>query len=277
MKKIGFIDHFLNEWHADNMPEWIDKFADGKMKVCYAWAEIDSPREGGLTNKAWAEKMNIELCATQEEVIEKSDCIVVLSPDNSERHVELCKLALVSGKPVYVDKTFSVGLADAKEIVNNAKNTPYYSCSALRYDEDLINIDKNEIEAVYSLGPGVFEVYMVHTLEPLFMLMGKAKRVIALGEGDSSSLMFDYEKNRRATINFVDNNIGFSTVVRYKNGECAKLPFNSEYFVGFTKDLIKFFETGKPPVKIEDTVDIMSMLDSCRKAVSSSGQWINIE
>jgi hypothetical protein len=25
MKKIGFIDYFLDEWHAENYPQWIEE------------------------------------------------------------------------------------------------------------------------------------------------------------------------------------------------------------------------------------------------------------
>ena len=277
MKKIGFIDYFLHEWHADNIPTWIDEASNGEMKVCYAWGEIDSPREGGLTNKEWAEKHGVELCSSQEEVIEKSDYIVVLSPDNAERHVDLCKLSLVSGKPVYVDKTFAVGLDDAKQIVNNAKNTPFYTCSALRYDADLIAAQKTDIEVVDSRGPGIFDVYAIHMIEPLQMLMGKAKRVLALGCANKPTLVYDFGGTRRAVLSFFDHNVGFSTAVRYKDGSDMVLPFTSEYFKAFAKEMVKFFETGEPPVSVEDTIEIMSMLGAARKAVSNCGTWVDVE
>ena len=62
MVKVGFIDYFLDEWHANNYPAWIAQRLDGKYKVCYAYGVIDSPRPGGLTNKAWSKKYGIELC-----------------------------------------------------------------------------------------------------------------------------------------------------------------------------------------------------------------------
>ena len=277
MKKIGFIDHYLHQWHADNMPGWISEETNGEMKVCYAWAEIDSPREGGITNKEWAEKFGVELCETQEEVIEKSDYLIVMAPDSSERHEELCKLALVSGKPTYVDKTFSVGLDDGQRIAANATDTPFFSTSSLRYDAQLQAIDKNDIEVIDCRGPGLFGMYTIHMLEPLYILMGKAKRVLALGCGDSPTLLYDYGDNRRAVLNYVSFDIGFSSSVRYKDGSCKVLTFDSDYFKEFVKVLVNFFETGIPPVKIEDTLDIMSMLDAGRKAISESGAWINIK
>jgi len=277
MKKIGFIDYFLHEWHADNMPSWINDASGGEMKVCYAWGEIDSPREGGKTNKAWAEEMGIELCASQEEIIKKSDYLVVLSPDNAERHIDLCKLPLVSGKPTFVDKTFAIGLDDAKQIVANARNTPFFSCSALRYDSDLITFNKTDVEAIDCRGPGLFDIYAIHMLEPLYIIMGKAKRVLALGDNTAPTLLYDFGGNRRAVLGFFDYNVGFSAAIRYTDGNCTTLSFDSEYFKTFTAEMLKFFETGTPPVKIEDTLDIMSMLDAGRNATSESGTWIEIK
>jgi len=277
MKKIGFIDYYLHEWHADNIPDWILEASDKKMKVCYAWGEIDSPNEGGLTNKAWADKMGIELCATQEEVIEKSDYLMVLSPDNAERHVDLCRLPLVSGKPTFIDKTFATGLDEAKVIVKNAKNTPFFTCSALRYDTGLQSVNKTDISAADCRGPGAFKTYAIHLLEPMYILMGKAKRVLAIGETSAPALLYDFGENRSAVFNFFDYDVGFSTALRYKDGSCATLSFDSEFFKTFTAALVEFFKTGEPPVRIEDTIDIMSMLDAGKKAVSATGTWINIE
>ena len=277
MKKIGFIDHYLHQWHADNIPGWIEEETNGAMKVCYAWAEIDSPREGGISNVEWTDKFGVELCATQEEVIAKSDYLIVMAPDSSERHEDLCKLPLTSGKPTYVDKTFSVGLDDGKRIVANAKNTPFFSTSALRYDTELNVTEKQDIEVIDFRGPGLFGMYTIHMLEPLYIMMGKAKRVLALGPPNSPTLLFDYGNDRRAVLNYVDFETGFSASVRYKEGNCKVLTFNSDFFKIFIKDLVKFFNTGIPPVKIDDTLDIMSMLDAGRKAVSDSGVWINIE
>jgi len=277
MKKIGFIDHYLHQWHADNVPGWIEEATNGEMKVCYAWAEVDSPREGGITNVEWAKKFNVELCDNQEEVIEKSDYLIVMAPDNSERHEDLCKLPLASGKPTYVDKTFSVGLDDGKRIIANAVNTPFFSTSALRYDEDLCSINKNNIEVIDFRGPGTFGMYTIHMLEPLYIMMGKAKRVLALGRDNSPTLLYDFGDQRRAVLNYVDFDTGFSSSVRYKDGNCKVLTYDSEFFKVFIKELVKFFETGIPPVDINDTLDIISMLDAGRKAVSAGGTWINIE
>ena len=60
MIKVGFIDYYLDEWHANNYPEFIKESSNGRYEVCYAYGKIDSPI-GGLTNACWAQKYGIEL------------------------------------------------------------------------------------------------------------------------------------------------------------------------------------------------------------------------
>ena len=110
-KKIGFIDYYLDEWHANNYPAWIEKASGGAYTVAYAYGEIDSPL-GGKTTAQWCDAMHVERCESIDALIEKSDCIIVLSPDNPEQHWALCQKPLRSGKRVYVDKTFRADRAD---------------------------------------------------------------------------------------------------------------------------------------------------------------------
>ena len=96
MLKIGFIDYYLDEWHANNYPEFIKEASAGEMEVAYAYGHIDSPI-GGMTTDEWCAKYQIPRCMSIGELIEKSDVLIVLSPDNCEMHEQLCELPLRSG------------------------------------------------------------------------------------------------------------------------------------------------------------------------------------
>ena len=150
MKKIGFIDYYLDQFHANNYPEMIKKASDGRYEVAYAYGMVDA--EDGLTNKEWSEKYGVELLDTIEEVVEKSDVLIVMSPNNPEMHEQLCDLPLKSGKLVYVDKTFAVDKESALRIFANAEahNTPCYSSSALYFSTELNDIDTDKIVKLYS-------------------------------------------------------------------------------------------------------------------------------
>ena len=184
MIKIGFIDYYLDEWHANNYPKFIAQQFGDEFKVAYAYAEKD--KEGGLTTDEWCAQFGVERCATIAEVVEKSDCIIVLSPDNPERHLDLCREPLASGKRVYVDKTFALTKDIAKEIVaiGEANNTPFFSTSALRFSNELADVPREGICFINSRGPGRFDTYAIHQIEPIVVLMGsEVKRILSVGRG----------------------------------------------------------------------------------------------
>ena len=60
-KKIGFIDYYLDEWHANQYPRMFQKWTEG-FEVACAYGMIDSPHAGGLTSKASISLWNILDC-----------------------------------------------------------------------------------------------------------------------------------------------------------------------------------------------------------------------
>lgn len=135
--------------------------------------------------------------------MEKSDCLLVLSPDNCEMHEELCQIPLRSGKRTYVDKTFAPDLAAAERLFAIARQsgTPCYSTSALRFAAEYRDIRPDEVTAVSCWGPNDFDTYSVHQLEPLMMLMGaEPARVMWLDGEKWMSLAVQFRDGRCATL-----------------------------------------------------------------------------
>ena len=120
MFKIGFIDYYLDEWHANNYPKFIKDCVGDEIVVAYAYGEIASPKSG-KTSEEWCEEHGVQNCKTIEEVIEKSDGLVILSPDNAERKEDLSRLAMMSGKPCFIDKTFTTGYESGKRIFDKLR------------------------------------------------------------------------------------------------------------------------------------------------------------
>ena len=46
MKKVGFVDYFLDEWHANNYPEMIKNATAGEMIVTRLWHDRWRPERG---------------------------------------------------------------------------------------------------------------------------------------------------------------------------------------------------------------------------------------
>ena len=281
MKKIGFVDYFLNEWHADNYPDMIANATNGEYKVCYAYGHIEPSPESGLkSNAQWAEEHGIELLESIEEVIEKSDFLVVLSPDNPEMHEELCDLPLKSGKPTYIDKTFAPDKESAIRIFQNAEahGTPCYSTSALRFSAELEEIDTDNIYKIYSEGPASLSIYVIHQLEPIVRLMNsRAKRLMFLGDVVHPSMIIEFADGRYAQIYHRDDEaMGFRITTVDQNNKAKHYEIKSDYFGRFIQGMIKFFETGVAPVSHEQTIDVIALRTAAIQAASTPFEWIEL-
>lgn len=276
MFKIGFIDYFLDEWHANNYPKWISDATNGEMQVTHAYGMID--KEGRLTNREWCEKYGVTQCETIEEVIKNCDGLIVLSPDNAEMHLCLCELPLKSKKPTYVDKTFAPDLETAKKIFAFAEEsgTPCYSTSALRYAKPYAEIDVSKVRAVHSWGPNDMEIYSIHQIEPICMLMQcPAKRVMYLPGDRNGTLNIEFEDGRIATMtHFVDG----SEFVLNVAGEPNKMVSAGwEFWDVFVEVLIDFFKTQEEKVPHQETLNVMALRGAGIKASNNPWVWIDVE
>lgn len=276
MKKIGFIDYYLDEWHAQQYPEWIRQASGGEMEVAYAYGKIDKPN--GIRNADWCRERGIQLLDSIEEVVAKSDYLIVLSPDNPEQHEELAALPLQSGKPTYVDKTFAPDRAAAMRLFALAERhgTPLYSSSALRFEAEYAGADRQGIERISSIGPGKYANYAIHQIEPIVSLMGtEAQKVMSIGTESSPALLIEFSGGRQAEIRHMDNS-PFSLAVGYASGAYVSLKAESDFFSAFIHNMVNFFRTGKPTVESRETIVIVTLIEYGFKAMQTPFQWVKL-
>ncbi|RKN84900.1 Gfo/Idh/MocA family protein [Paenibacillus ginsengarvi] len=277
MKKIGFIDYFLDEWHANKYPEWIRQASNGEMNVAYAYALTDSPN--GRTNAAWCADHGVELLGSIQEVVDRSDYLVVLSPDHPQFHEELAELPLRSGKPTYVDKTFAPSQAIAQRLFELAEKhgTPLFSSSALRYAAEYGKLDKTGIDMINSVGPGSFANYSIHQIEPIVSLLGsEAERVMFIGTERTPAWLIGFAGGRQAAIHHFAG-APFSLSVHYgAAGKSAAVRAESDFFGSFIADLVRFFESGEPAVDPAETIAIMTIIEHGIRAAAVPYQWIEL-
>lgn len=281
MKKIGFIDYYINEWHADNYPKMIrDSALGGEFEVALAWEETS--REGRKPIDAWCADMGIGKADSIEQVIEQCDCLIVLSPDNPERHEDLSRLALASGKPVYVDKPFADSLAAGKRMVERAKasGTPLMSSSALRFDSTVAStlemIGDERVKFVTTRGPGEFGTYSIHQIEPLVALMGTgARQVMQCGNEDSKLMVIDYGDDRRGVINLIPSH-PFAFSVRFGDTGMKMVNEMADFFPRFIDAMLEFFQTGESSVPVEQTLEITALIEAGNAALKRPDEWVAV-
>lgn len=278
MKKVGFIDYYLDEWHANNYPNWLKEYSGGRYEVSFAYGEIDNPN-GGLSNEEWTKKNGVKLCKTIDEVVEQSDVLIVLSPDNPEQHEYLCEKPLMSGKLTYVDKTFAPDADTARRIFKIAEKggTKMFSTSALRYATEIQELKKGEAIYVSSIGPGVEENYFIHQFEPIVYLMGPdVKRIMYTGSVNSMSFTLEFSDGRRAYMN-MPKTWGAPQILAVKyNDSFVVKKLESDSFKNFMHAMIKFFDDGEVPVDPQETITLMAIIGAASEAMKKPDEWVSL-
>lgn len=277
MKTIGIIDYFLDNYHSANYPEWIHTYSEGELAITCAYAKQECP-DGGMSNNEWSKQYGIPLVSTQEELIERCDYIMVLAPSHPETHEELSRLALQSGKKVYIDKAFAPDLETATRMFRLAEqhNTPCCSSSALAFVSDYKIIDKERIQILSGKGGGNFEVYAIHQFEPIIALMGECpQQVMFTGSTQHPSFLMRFSNDRIArTEQF--SGLGFGMFVGYQDGETERIQVTDDLFKNFILKVIEFFQTGKLVAEKELTLSVIATLDVAKAAMNTPFVWVSV-
>ena len=278
MKKIGFVDYFISEWHANNYPAWIERICAEMgvdYKVAYAWAELDTSPVDGISTAEWCEKFGAERCATIDELCEKSDVIVILSPSNPETHLRYAEAVLKYGKRTYIDKTFAPDAKTAKEIfaLGERYNTPFFSTSALRYATELDSVDEPDSLLVTGGGSNIPE-YFIHLGEMVVGKMGAIKSVKATQNGSQWIIQAKTESGKDATMIW-------GAAMPYgaymtKEGKEVWKSIKSPFFDGLIADMLNFFETGTPSFDPSETLDVIALRDAALTATDNPGEEIKV-
>ena len=282
MKKIGFVDYYISEWHANNYPAWIKEACekDGlEYQVGYVWAELDtSPLDGKTTNE-WCKEFGAEPCETIEELCEKSDVIVILSPSFPEKHLGYAKAVLPYGKPTYIDKTFAPDYKTAKEIfaLGEKYGTKFFSSSALRYAEELSKCENCNQMINTGSGRSVDE-YIIHQIEMVVAKLGiGATAVKAEKVGEQLFFNVKYPDSRAAAMIF-GKGMSFTIYMNNPENNPSKiLKAESPFFKNLIADILRFFETGKASFDTNETLEAMAIRETALIAAEAPDAWVEIK
>ncbi len=282
MKKIGFIDYYLSEWHANNYPKWFKDACEKlgcEFEVAYAYAPIDVSPVDGVTTDEWCEKFGAERCSSIKELCEKSDYVIILAPSNPEVHLDMCREAFphYSGRCMYIDKTFAPNLETAKEIFALAEkyNVKFFSTSALRYCINYKELKDVESVTTYYGGSNLNE-YIIHQIESVVKIMGSgATRLKAESEGGATAFDIEFKDGRKAHMNFKEDN-GYRARIEFKDGSVWEDNLTGGHFVYLSEKILNFFMSGESDYDNAETLDVMAIRDKAIYAEEHKGIWLTL-
>ncbi len=279
MKKIGFVDFYISEWHANNYPAWIREECENAgldYSLSYVWAEQDVSPVDGISTAEWCREFGAAQCSTLEELCEKSDVIFILSPTNPEKHLPYAKVVLPYGKPTYIDKTFAPSLDEAKEIFAIAEKygTPFFSSSALRYEKALDEVEDCRSITVFISGRSV-EEYIIHDIEMVVKKLGLgANRVSCHKNGNQMFFHLGYPDDRSACLVYASFGLPGSVIMQSADGNGMTANPKGRIFNGLIADILRFFEDGKMSFDAAQTLEAIRVRDALLSSVDKCGECV---
>lgn len=244
--------------------------------------ELSISRVQGYTDEL-RQNFGVRITESPEEVAESCDAILLESADGRV-HAELFRRIAPYGKPVFIDKPFSVTYADAQDIAQTAKRygISVMSCSALRYAEGLTEaLVQGDAEqtitgadtfgpmAIVSPIPGFFW-YGIHSAEMLYRILGKGcTKVTTFTSVDYDVIIGEWADGRKGTVrgNRTGNSSFGATVHFTKQSKFADVYANPKpYYASMLERVMHMFTTGKPDIDMDETLEIIRFIEAANES-----------
>jgi len=282
--KIGWIDHHLYTHHSQVFLPLIRKeIGQGRFEIAAAYESDRDPAKGD-----WCAENNVPRAASPEEVVEASDVIIVCSPNNPEAHLELARVALASGKPVYVDKYLAHTVDDAREMVQMARQhgTPLMTSSSLRFAsevKELFDRVEGTIDYVYARGMGQWRMYYgVHTIALALRAFGPhIKRLCNTGTEQDPVVVLD-DGARRCLIDChpCENQADiFPWELGVRLGDKfdrAVVKDWDQFYKNLLAEILQFFETKESPISLEEQFATVAVEHAAEDSREQGGVWVDL-
>jgi hypothetical protein len=207
---------------------------------------------------------------------------VLLTSLDGRVHLEQVKPIFAAHKPVFIDKPLAATLADAREIARLAKeaNVPWFSASSLRYGELGTSMKFSDTLGVTTWGPGPVEAhhqleyswYAIHPIELLFTLMGPGcEQVTAAAGKDEDVIVGHWKDGRIGTVRTLRPYGTYGADVFRPKGVTQSKTKTQEGYRPLLVEIIRFFETGQPPVPNQETLEIFAFMDAAQRSKAAGG------
>ncbi|HEV2690688.1 MAG TPA: Gfo/Idh/MocA family oxidoreductase [Bryobacteraceae bacterium] len=234
--------------------------------------------------KELQEKYQIKIVDTIDELLQQVDAVLITSVDGRV-HLAQARPVIAAHKPVFIDKPLAATLEDAREIARLARDAgiPWFSSSSLRFS-GIANRRTPDLAGAITWGPGPLEEhhhldlawYAIHPIEMLYTLMGPGcEEVTRTTTPDADVIVGRWKDGRLGTVRAMRPYSDYGAALFHKNAKGQSTEtvtkLDSSY-AGLVREIVKFFETGHPPVSNEETLEIFAFLDAAQRSKDSGGK-----
>jgi hypothetical protein len=228
------------------------------------------------------DKYGVELVASIAELCARVDGVLLESVDGRV-HLREMREIVTARKPVFIDKPLAASLDDAREIARIAKaaGVPWFSTSTLRYGvaaRKTADLSGADVWGPGPLGEGHpldLSWYAIHEAEMLYTLLGTGcEEVTRISSGDADVVSCRWKDGRIGTMRALRpySDYGAVTFVSNPKGHASSVTVPKISQVPLAADIVKFVQTGVPPVPIEETLELFAFLDAAQRSKDSGGR-----
>ena len=262
----------------------------GKVVAAFKGGSPDFPQSASRVDgyaRILQEKFDVKFYNTISELCSNIDVVLLESVDG-RAHLEQARQIIAAHKPLFIDKPMAASLADVMEIFRLAEeaNVPIWSASSLRFGKDSQSVREGIIGEVkhaetYSpleLGahhPELF-FYGIHGVESLFTVMGTGcESVQRLTETNGAVEVVGIWRGGRKGIYRQDLEKKYHGVAEGQKGEAAVGSYGG--YAPLAVEIMKFFQTGKAPVKPDETIEMFAFMTAAQKSKEKGGAVVRLD
>ena len=275
---IAFTEILNNEASPDHVP-------GGHVVAAYKGGSPDVESSATRVDKFAEElrtKWKVHFFASIPELCRNVDAILLESVDGRV-HLAQARQVIAAHKPVFIDKPLASTLEDAREIARLASEAgvPWFSASSLRFGEIGETMKFADATGVDTWGPGPLEPhhqldlswYAIHPIELLYTLMGPGcEEVSRTFTPDADIIVGRWKNGRIGTVRALRPYGDFGAVVFRPKQVVQSRPHASDSYRPLLVEVMKFFETGQPPVPNQETLEIFAFMDAAQRSKDEGGK-----
>jgi hypothetical protein len=229
-------------------------------------------------------KWGVEIVADIPALLAKVDGVLLSSVDGRV-HLEQARPVIAAHKPLFIDKPLAATLEDAREIARLAKEAgvEWFSSSSLRYGAIGATMKFADATGAATWGPGPFEPhhyldlswYAIHPVEVLYTLLGPGCETVSRTSGpDADVVVGRWKDGKIGTVRAIRPYSDYGAVVFRAKEVVESHPKAAEAadYRPLVMEIVKFFQTGKPPVANAETLEMFAFMDAAQRSKEQGGR-----
>lgn len=295
--RIGIIG--LDTSHAEQFTMRLNDAANpnhipgGRVVLAYPAGSPDIEESRSRTEEYTAtvrDKYGVKIVGAISELCAGVDAVMVLSLDGRP-HLDQVRQVVALKKRLFLDKPVAASLKDAVEIykLSDAAGVPLFSASSVRWYPGVIEVattDTSKLVGAISYGPAPvlphhpdLFFYGIHATEALFTVMGPGCVSVArAGTSAATVAMGVWESGAVGTLHAIHaRKMGDKDykVIRIGEAKITEQQSQGDY-TPMLREIIKFFQTGVPPVSPAETLEIYGFMQAAEESKRKGGAPITI-